>query len=121
MDKLDAESGFQLVSRFNERPSLVHLDDILFPDGPKSGDIIQISGESAVGKSMLMMKFITKALLPVSYEGFDVGGLNAGVILVDTDHSISILKVVCLMEKFLLSSYNTKYHSGRKIGIFNCS
>lgn len=112
MDKINAESGFQLMCRFNSRTSLLHLDDVLFPDGPRPGDIIQISGESTVGKSFLLMKFLAKALLPKTYNGVELGGLGASVIVIDTDNGISILKLVCLMEKTILSSYDMNTGTG---------
>ena len=101
MNKISAESGFQLLYRFNEKPSLSDLDNILFPNGLKGGDIVQLTGESAVGKSTLLLKYLTKSLLPKYYNGVFLGGLNVGVILIDTSHGISILKLACLMEKFI--------------------
>lgn len=119
-DKVNAESGFQLVSRFNGKPSLLHLDDILFPDGPNPGDIIQISGESGVGKSMLLMKFLTKSLLPKMYCGIQIGGLEGGVILIDTDNGVSILKLVYLMEKFILRALQSHPDTGTALKNLLC-
>lgn len=93
-----AESGLQLLSRLSARPSLLHLDDVLFPDGPKPGDVIQISGEVSVGKSMLLLKLLTKCLLPKEQESIQIGGLGAGVILIDTDHNISIIRLATFIE-----------------------
>lgn len=102
-----AESGAQLIGRLSSGPSLLHLDDMLFPEGPKPKDVIQISGEASVGKTLLLLKFLTKCLLPQKYERLELGGLNAGVVLIDTDHNLSILKLVSLMEEFINNAKNS--------------
>lgn len=62
--QIKAESGQQLLARLSSRPSLSGLDELLLgADGPLSRDIIEIAGEASVGKSMLVLQWIARAIL----------------------------------------------------------
>ena len=62
--QIKAESGQKLLARLSCRPSLCGLDVRLFgTEGPLSRDVIEITGEASVGKSMLVLQWIARAIL----------------------------------------------------------
>ncbi|XP_076352266.1 X-ray repair cross complementing 2 [Tachypleus tridentatus] len=92
------ETGSQLLARLCSRPSLAKLEPALFPD--LSGEyVVEISGKSGAGKSELFYHFIVWCILPPSWQGTELGGLSAGVVLVDTDHHFNLLRLVTVLEK----------------------
>lgn len=96
-----AETGLQLFARLSARPSLVGLEDRLFSSGPNHKDIIEISGDPATGKTLLLNHFLVKCLLPEQWNSILLGGLGAGAILINTDHHFKILKLISLMGQKL--------------------
>jgi DNA-repair protein XRCC2 len=97
-----AETGVQLLARLSLRPNLNSLNETLFPGGTKYGSVIEISGGSGSGKTTLITQFLVKCLLPKSWNEFEIGGLGAGAIILNTDHHFQILKVVSIMESLLM-------------------
>lgn len=90
-----AESGLQLLSRLDDRPLLTDFDKILFPSGgPFPKEVVEITGNTNTGKTILLTELIAKAILPL-----ENGGHNAGVILLNTDHHFQIMKLVTALEK----------------------
>ena len=101
-----AESGLQLFARLKSGHSLVGLDNELFPDGPNSGDFIEICGEEATGKTLLLMQFLVKSLLPTVIEEVNIGGLGIECAFINTDHHFHIIKLVNMMELYLKDKLN---------------
>lgn len=99
--RTSVESALQLVSRVERRPSLVTLDPSLFQDGLAKNDMLIISGEPSVGKSLLIYKLIASCILPKAYAGISIGGLEAEVVLIETDHNNSIRKLVEILQQSL--------------------
>lgn len=97
-----AETGVQLLARLSSRPTLYSLNETLFPDGIKLGNVIEISGDSGSGKTTLITQFLVECLLPRTWNEFEIGGLGAGAIIVNTDHHFQILKLVSIMESLLM-------------------
>lgn len=59
-----AESGRQLLARLSSRPSLKGLDSrLLGAEGPQPYDVIEITGDASVGKSMLLLQWVARAIL----------------------------------------------------------
>lgn len=98
----DAESGFQLLSRCDSRLSVVGLDPVVFRDGPKLNDIIEISGDPGTGKTLLITQYLVKSLLPSKWKDNFIGGFCVGVVLVNTDHHFQLFKLVSMMEMWLM-------------------
>lgn len=97
-----AENGLQLFGRLARRPNLTGLEPAIFQNGPIPNDVVEISGGPSSGKTLLLTHFIMKTVLPKSYKNFDVGGHNASVVLLNTDHHFEIFELVSLMEMFLV-------------------
>lgn len=93
-----SETGLQLFARLVARPSLVGLEDALFPQGPEPKEVIELNGEPSCGKTLLLSQFIAKCILPLEWKGVSTGGLKAGVVLLNTDHHFQMYKLVSLME-----------------------
>lgn len=96
-----SETALQLFARLIPRPSLLGLDSVLFPDGPNPRDVVEISGEPSTGKTLLLTQFIVKCVLPAEWKHIHIGGLKAGVVLLNTDHHFHTYKLVSVMESYL--------------------
>jgi RecA/RadA recombinase len=86
------------------KPDVVHLDPIVFPDGLKPGEFIEISGEEGVGKTQFTIHVLANAVLPKQWKAVNIGGLEAGVVLVDTCQSFDVLRLVTVLEQRLVSA-----------------
>lgn len=86
--KLDTECGLKLFTRLasKKRPSLLGLLPEIMPnDGPKPGEIVEISGETGTGKTMHTMDLIAQAIIPKEY-----GGKGATAIIIDTNSNFHV-------------------------------
>lgn len=86
--KSNTESGISLFTRLTskKRPSIVNLSlEILPDDGPKPGEMIEISGESGTGKTMHTMELIAQTIIPTEY-----GGKGATAIVIDTNSNFHV-------------------------------
>lgn len=96
-----SETAAQLIARISSknRPSLQNLlPEILPRHGPQEKQIIEISGESNVGKTILLMELIALTVLPVTY-----GGKGAEAIVIDTNSNFSASSVLLrVLEKYIL-------------------
>lgn len=96
------ESGIDLLQRLSVRPKLCGLQvDIFGENGPEPGDVIEISEKNTCLKTLLMTQWIMNCILPSTWNGIKIGGFDAGVVLLSTDHQFSILQLVALLEKKL--------------------
>lgn len=100
MSEFVNESGAQLVARIQSkfRPSLAKLlPEIITNHGPFPSDIIEISGKSNVGKSMLLLELVAKTIIPI-----DHGGKGAFVILIDLSSDFHMFTLFAVLEKHIL-------------------
>ncbi|BES88176.1 X-ray repair complementing defective repair in Chinese hamster cells 2 [Nesidiocoris tenuis] len=99
---VNQENGLQLMGRFEQRPSLRGLNNHLFPSGLLPREVVEITGESALGKTYMLMDLIARCVLPSTVMCGECekpsGGLEAGVFLLDQDHHFDLLKLVRIME-----------------------
>lgn len=95
------ESAVQLIARIssNNRPSLQNLlPEILPRHGPKQQELIEICGESNVGKTIQLMEMIAQTVLPTIY-----GGKGAQAVVIDTNSNFSVpLLLASILEKHIL-------------------
>ena len=61
-------------------------------------DVVELYGEEGTGKTEMLLHLVARCLLPPKWKDVEVGGLNAGVLLVDTDYHFSIVRLVSVME-----------------------
>ncbi|KAL1139688.1 hypothetical protein AAG570_006666 [Ranatra chinensis] len=113
------ETALQLLSRLRPRPSLLYLEPRLFPEGLKPYEVVEIYGEHSTGKTLLLMQLIKTAILPTSYNDVALRGLDADVILLNTDHHFNISKLGLLMKKYIKKCFNQD-KSIENLIIFNC-
>lgn len=102
MEKRQAtESGLQLLSRLitKIRPSLTDLSPEIFPkDRPKLKELIEISGESNIGKTIHLMELIAITVTPTEF-----GGKGASVIIIDTKSDFHVpFLLPRILEKHLM-------------------
>ncbi|KAK5638963.1 hypothetical protein RI129_013258 [Pyrocoelia pectoralis] len=88
------ESGVELFSRLNHRPSLENFYPELIESGPFPNEFIEITGGSGVGKTTLLMDMIKRSLLPAEYSG-----KGCGVVLINTDHQFDLFRFVTMFKE----------------------
>ncbi|KAG8443594.1 hypothetical protein GDO86_012121 [Hymenochirus boettgeri] len=98
-----AETGTQLLSRVEGRPSLMEIEPLLFAtEGcPSHGEIVEFYGSEGTGKTEMLCHLISRCILPKSD-----GGLQVEVIYIDTDYHFDMLRLVTILEHKL--SQNTE-------------
>lgn len=77
------ESGIQLLARLLKKPGIENFYPILFENGPKQGDVVEIFSDANV--SNLLFDIICQSLLPV-----ELGGVEAGILIFSTDGNLDI-------------------------------
>lgn len=96
IQKDNIESGVQLFSRINYRNALDGINPKYFPNGgPYQNEIIEISGES---RHNLLLDFIVRSILPTTLNR---EWKQCGTVFVNTDHQISLLKIVKTVDQKL--------------------
>lgn len=110
-----SETGLQLFARLIPRPSLLGMDSELFPDGPNPREVVEISGEPSTGKTLFLTQFIVKSVLPKEWKHVNIGGLKAGVILLNTDHHFQMYKLITVMENYLSQVGRFQVHEVEEI------
>lgn len=98
------ESGAQLVSRLATkfRPSLINLSPEIIPgNGPNLKEIIEISGESNIGKTIHLMELIAQTVIPKEF-----GGKAASAIVIDTNSNFHLPLLATIIEKHILYPRN---------------
>ncbi|XP_051970022.1 DNA repair protein XRCC2-like [Xyrauchen texanus] len=90
-----AENAAQVVSRLEGRQSLRDIEPNLFPvdGGPGQGDIVEFHGTEGTGKTETLYHLIARCIAPVQS-----GGLEVGVIFIDTDYHFDMLRLVSVLE-----------------------
>lgn len=95
------ESAAQLMVRISskDRPTLVNLSPEIIPqDGPCAKDIIEIRGDTNVGKSIHLMELLALAVLPHKF-----GGKEASAIVIDTNSNFHVPNLLArILEKHIL-------------------
>ncbi|XP_034235349.1 DNA repair protein XRCC2-like [Thrips palmi] len=109
--QIRAESGRQLLARLSSRPSLKGLDErLLGPDGPAPQDVIEIVGENSVGKSVLALQWVARAILSPPR-----GGLGVEILLIDADHHQPLFMLIqylqARMKSFVAQTPGLKLNS----------
>jgi len=96
----------QLMARLINRPSVYHLDEVLFPDGMEPGHVVELSGEDGTGKSQYLLYLLVTAILPAAVSDVEIGGLNAEVLFIDIKYTFNVLHLVALLEQRLSAALN---------------
>ncbi|XP_053665258.1 uncharacterized protein LOC128714408 [Anopheles marshallii] len=92
------ESAFVAISRLASGSETTYdLDSTLFPAGGlRPGELVEISGVSNSGKSLLCHELIARIVLPTS-----CGGLELGAVLIDCENGYSETVLLSIMEKHI--------------------
>lgn len=81
---------------------------------PKSGNLIELSGESGTAKTEILLNIIVSCILPLEWKTYKLAGIGTGVVFVDTQCQFSMLRVFSLLEKrvtrCIASSHSSKVH-----------
>nr|XP_060639446.1 DNA repair protein XRCC2 [Anolis sagrei ordinatus] len=114
-----AESGAQLLARLEGRDSLKDLEPCLFAEEghPIHGDFVEFYGPEGAGKTEMFYHLIARCILPKSR-----GGLEVGLLFIDTDFHFDMLRLVTILEH--RSSQGTEdmiKQCLRRLFLVNCS
>lgn len=91
MSSCHIESGIQFLTRIKSMKSnLQNLENNLFVNGLKPTDVIEFSSETNFGKTQTLLHLLKNALLIDKHNDLLVGGLNTGVLFIDTDFHFQI-------------------------------
>lgn len=97
-----SESGIDLLQRLAVRPKLLGLQPQIFGEnGPQPGDVIEINEKNGCVKTILLTQWVIQCILPASWKGIPVGGLQVGVVFLSSDHLFSPLFLAAQLEKKL--------------------
>jgi len=61
------------------------------------------------------MHVIANVILPTVYEGVTLGGMGSSVILIDTDHLFTLLRLVSVLEHRIMSKLELSSECGQLI------
>ncbi|CAH1970880.1 unnamed protein product [Acanthoscelides obtectus] len=97
------ESGPQLFRRLSSSSNFINgINPALFPNGgPLPNKVIEITGESHVEKTDLVIDFIVRSILP---SRLNKEWRSSGVILINTEFQINIFKIIKVIEAHLLEN-----------------
>ncbi|XP_053962935.1 DNA repair protein XRCC2 [Anastrepha ludens] len=83
-----------------QRPALHDMDPEVFPSGaPFSKSLIEISGSSEAGKSMLLWRLMARCLTPTYF-----GGRNCDIIFIDLQHKFDMEHFARQIKRLVSSS-----------------
>jgi len=99
------------MARLINKSVIYQLDAVLFPGGLEPGHIVELNGDEGTGKSQYLLHLLATALLPTTVSGFDIGGLNADVLFIDTKSTFNVLRFVALLEQRLSAALNKSDNS----------
>ncbi|XP_045173538.2 DNA repair protein XRCC2-like [Mercenaria mercenaria] len=97
------ETGIQFLARLGSRPSLTGIQPIIFGEqGPQTKDVIELYGGEGTGKTELLVHLICRCILPEYWNNVPLDGHGAGVVFIDTDFKFSVIRLVTVIEKYIL-------------------
>ncbi|XP_015688016.1 DNA repair protein XRCC2 [Protobothrops mucrosquamatus] len=108
-----------LIARLEGRSSLKTLEPCLFAEEgyPIYGDVVEFHGAEGTGKTEMLYHLIARCILPKSR-----GGLEVGVLFIDTDFHFDMLRLLTILE-YRLSSQGTEAtikHFLERFLLINC-
>lgn len=77
---------------------MTQLEINIFPDGPTPGTVTELCGEEGCGKTQFLLHLLVGAILPRSQNGVEIGGLETGVLLIDTECQFSTVRLMGILE-----------------------
>lgn len=105
------ESGLQMFSRITHRPDLDGLNPTIFPQGPHPGQIIEITGDEATGKTLLVTDLLARCLLPKTYQEVQLPGRKSGALFINTNHHFDMFKLAEIMQYYIKTNCNRTLNS----------
>lgn len=94
----ESESGLALLARLGSRPDMCHLQPQLLP-GLGSGEVVELTGDSGSGKSILCFHLLTSALLPQTWKGIKFYGSETQTVFIDSDMTFNILIIENMLSR----------------------
>lgn len=92
--RFKVESGLQLLARLRKKSVNENFYPVLFENGLKTGEVVEFYSDESM--SCLLADIISEALIPES-----LGGVEFGVLLINTDGNLSFEVIVSVLKKKL--------------------
>lgn len=109
MSNIQIESGINFLTRIkNSKLNLRNVETVLFPDGLKANDIVQLTVGNIYGKNLLLMHLMRNATLVDTYNSCSVGGLNTSVLFIDTSFQFQMNQFVTCLCSYV---YSLDFHN----------
>jgi DNA-repair protein XRCC2 len=87
-----------LLGRLQHRPKLLQLEQNLFAKVPEIGSVTEIYGKEGTGKTQFLISLMADCIIPTSWQGVALKGLNTEVVYIDTDFHFSLMRLVGVLE-----------------------
>lgn len=99
MSSIQVESGIQFLARIkNSKLSLRNIETLLFPEGLKEQDVVELTADSIYGKNALLMHLLRNAALVGTHDGRSVGGLDTSVLVIDTAFQFQVTQLASYLR-----------------------
>lgn len=118
--KMETESGVEFLSRVNTKP-ISSLGKEIFPLPLQPPQIIEVSGQTSTGKSLLCLDLMITILLPKKLFGVSLGGLESKVLFIDCDQHFNILHFADMIERKIKRICHEIRSEWKKLGSKICN
>ena len=78
---------------------------MLFPPGGCK-KVYEIYGEEGSGKTQYLHHLLALHLLPAEWNGVTLGGYNTGVVFMDNDYHLNMLRLTVIMENRIIEAFS---------------
>ena len=93
-------SYYRRLSSLAARPASSSPLSSSFPPLPlQAGDVLEVHGGSATGKSAVLLSCVLSCALPAAVSGLALHGCDRSCVLVDCDGRVSVYRLQCMLEE----------------------
>jgi DNA-repair protein XRCC2 len=75
------------------------LDSALRGGALAAGDVLELYGQSASGKTELVYQILLACIMPAKYNDFEFLGIGAGALVVDLDCRFNLLRFSSMLQE----------------------
>lgn len=106
--KIKIESGIQLLARLIKKPGIEKFYPVIFENGPKQGDFIELYSEC--NTSYLLTELVCTALIPQQ-----LNGPEAGVIVFNTDGHFDFNSMTNILQSKIIKCLDRTNNASKYI------
>ena len=87
-----------MFARLAPKQDLTDLEPVLFTPGPHPKEVFEFTGDEGTAKTQMLLHLIVKCILPKTWRGCNLKGLQTDVVFIDLDFHFSILRLTAMLE-----------------------